>query len=97
MGLATLTVDYGLRSMVDRELQDAADAAAVAGTQRMSELPTALTLDDATARNALIRATAIQTAEANPATGDTIRCASGDVEIGIWDTTARTFTPSTAI
>jgi len=80
-GSAALGVDMSYLYVLRNQLQQAADAAAMAGA---SELPD----DDAA------RATAIEYAEKNlPLATHGMVLAAADVEIGHWDPAARSFTP----
>jgi hypothetical protein len=94
VGVLSLCVDWGVKNLVDAEVQAAADAAAKAGAPRLAELATALTDEHAAANAAAARAAAIATGEANPTTGDRVSIRPADVEVGIWDDASRTFAPS---
>jgi Flp pilus assembly protein TadG len=82
MGFTSLAVDYAHVRVVKIQLQTAADAAA---RHAVTGLP-----------NATTATTYAQTAAAaNKADGTSIALASSDVEFGVWDSTARTFTSVT--
>ena len=81
MGFAALTIDIGQMYSVRAELQNAMDAAALAGAS-------ALALDAD-----LVRARAHGVAALNTVNGDPVMVPLGNIELGEWDTYSGTFTP----
>lgn len=81
LSVGALVVDLGYRQVVAVELQNGADAGALAGASRVG----------AGAESA--RSTAIALAGANYAGGAAIEVPAADVIIGTWDAASRTFTP----
>lgn len=82
MGFVALAVDVGLMDNVKSELQNAADAAALAGASAVGKPP-------ATIRNRAIEYAAAQTGMADP------DVQIQDVLLGRWDKSYRIFTPLT--
>lgn len=80
LGVAALVIDLGYRRLMAEQLQNAADAAALAAAVRLAE-----------EGPAAARALAISIAGANGAGGSPIALAEADVEIGSWDATTRAF------
>lgn len=79
-GFLAFTVDVGYLTLVRTQLQNAADAAAIAGAH-------GLTVSPADARDA-----AYQVALANPVAGLVIQIdKNADIELGQWDAESRTF------
>lgn len=84
LAMVAFAVDIGWMMLVKNHLQVAADAAAHAGISNLA------------AGNAAAKATAIQVAAANYAgrPDQPVVLAATDVEVGLWDTATRTFTPN---
>jgi len=82
VGLASFGVDWGRVTIVKTELRSASDAAARAGTAALSNGTSA----------AIAAAQSI--ALGNKADGAPVILNSSDVEVGIWDSQARVFTPA---
>lgn len=81
VGMAALAVDLGYVRVVKAELQNAADAAAHAGTAQLDG--TSQGMSDA-------MATAVAVGRANRAGGGSVHVDHGDVHLGVWD--GETFT-----
>ncbi len=93
LGAAAVVIDLGYGRLTREQLQNAADAAALAATARLDG--TDAGLDDA-------RATALSLAAANMAGGAAVTLdenaandAAGDVVLGVYDDSTGDFTPST--
>lgn len=97
LAFASLAIDFGLRVAVDAETQAAADAAARAGVERLSELQTAMDDDQAVANAVEVRAAAVAGERENATAADGARLRAADVEVGTWDDDARTFTPGEVV
>lgn len=80
VGLAALLVDVGYLYSVKAELQATADAAALAGANGLSVSKT----------EAMNRAA--EYVQKNPVNGTTVALQPSDVQLGLWDSTTRTFT-----
>jgi Flp pilus assembly protein TadG len=92
LGFSALTIDVGHLYVVHNELQNAADAAALAGARFLYN-------DDGTAVNVEANQTAYDTAIANKSEGIDVEVNwsggnSGDVQRGHWSFATRTFTPN---
>ncbi|MCC6127066.1 MAG: VWA domain-containing protein [Pirellulales bacterium] len=85
LAVIAFAVDLGYLSLVRTQLQTTADAAALAGAGTMNT-----TLED-------MKAAAENFAVRNKVAGRTAQLTSNEIEPGIWDTTARTFTPSSQL
>lgn len=85
LSLAALVVDLGYARVVDAQLQNAADAAAHAGTARLDRTEAGLTA---------ARELAVQVAGMHVAGGAPVVLQTADVITGVWDYTAGTFTQS---
>jgi hypothetical protein len=85
LAVIAFAVDLGYLSLVRTQLQTTADAAALAGAGTMNG-----TTDEmkAAAQNFAVR---------NKVAGRTAQLTSSEVEPGIWDTVARSFTPSSQL
>lgn len=83
----SLALDFGKRTMVDGELQAAADSAAIAAAQRLGEQPAPTAAD--------VAAVAMAIGNQNSTIDGGLGLSSGDVEIGQWDSEARAFAAST--
>lgn len=81
-GLVAFSVDYGYMAIVRGQLQNAADAAALAATSELSEL------------KADINKVAKDVAGANWAAGSKVQVADADITPGVFDLATLTFTPS---
>lgn len=88
-GMLALCVDYGLKVVVDAELQSAADSSARAGCQQL------LAYGPVPGAEGGIAATARQAAAESGTSAGKIEPSGVRVELGNWDTDARHFTPST--
>lgn len=84
LGTAALTVDVGTLILAKQQLQDAADAAALAGVSSLQ-----MELDSELARSAALTAAAANKALGTPVTLDR----NVDVEVGAWDAETRTIIP----
>ena len=82
VGMIAFAVDFGYLSLVRTQLQATADSAALAGAGTMNT------------NEADMIAAAKNFATRNKVAGRAAQLTTSDVEPGIWDTTARTFTPS---
>jgi len=92
MGFAALVIDLGYARLVKGQLQSAADAAALAGAQR---------IDGSEEGLAQARLTAVEIAQTNRARGDALvldanlsNDPEGELVLGIWD--GHSFSPSTS-
>lgn len=85
MAFASLAVDLGRARLAKVQLQDAADAASLAAAQ-------ALRTSSSAATTAAVAAAAANTVEGHAVA----LVAASDIEYGLWDTSARTFTPVTS-
>ncbi len=84
LGTAALTVDVGMLILAKQQLQDAADAAALAGVSSLQ-----IELDAQLARD-----TAVAAAARNEALGKAVTLDGGvDVEVGAWDPVNREIIP----
>lgn len=79
-GAGAFVIDLGNQRVVGAQLQAALDAASLAGAARLSQGPAA------------VRAAATTVAGLNTAGGAAVALASGDVQIGTWDSGSATFT-----
>ena len=79
-GFAAFAIDIGFVALTKGQLQNAADASALAGAMRMREGP------------AVVRAAAIDIASRNFLGTSAISMTNADVELGIFDITTRSFT-----
>lgn len=83
IGLAGLVCDLAYVTIINHQLQNAADAASLAGAQWV------------TADLTQARLAATNMAANNSAGGSAVQLADGDIVFGYYDRTARTFTPTT--
>ena len=85
VGMIAFAVDIGYLSVVRTQLQVAADSAALAaaGSSNLSQ-------------SGMVSA-AQQFANANTAAGRQVQLNAGDVQMGTWNSTSGTFTPSTGV
>lgn len=92
--------DVGHALVARNELQNAADAAALAGTRELAVIYQGMTPAEQQAYEltatdkATIVAVVQTTAEANHAAGVSIEVLEGDVAVGTWDSATRVFTPT---
>lgn len=90
LGLGAMAVDLGHFYATRNQLQNAADACALAAANKLlaeqSQHDASLTISEAVA-------IAVQVAQENVAAKKNLNLAGSDVELGTWDTQARTFTP----
>jgi Flp pilus assembly protein TadG len=103
VGITALAVDVGHALVTQNELQNAADAAALASTRQMGVTYLALPLSDqqdlgrdlTSSEQAQITAQATAATFANKASDvANLALSPGDIQFGTWDFTARTFTPT---
>lgn len=80
LGFAALAIDIGYIALTKDQLQNAADASALAGAMRMKDGP------------ATVRSAAIDIASRNYLGQKTVSITDSDVELGMYDITTRTFT-----
>jgi Flp pilus assembly protein TadG/phage terminase large subunit-like protein len=99
LGFAALAVDMGYIFAARNELQNAADAAALAATRELGRIYSEETLasqDLGSGENAAylssIYSTAISVAAKNVAAGGSVAITSDDITIGQWDPDSRTLT-----
>jgi len=83
MAMVSFAIDIGYVANVQTQLQRAADAAALAGAAEMNR-----------SGIAAARTRAKQIGQLNGSSGTAITIPDGNIEFGVWDLTARTFTPS---
>ncbi|HEU4686637.1 MAG TPA: TadG family pilus assembly protein [Nitrospira sp.] len=101
LAILGLSIDIGQALVAKNELHDTADAAALAGTRQLATIyeamPTAAqaTYTLSTTDAAAIKAMVIAVGSQNAARGTAVEILPGDIQIGAWDTTTRTFTPGT--
>jgi len=103
VGITAFAVDIGYALVTQNELQNAADAAALASTRQMGVIYLALPLADqqdlgrdlTSSEQAQISAQATAATFANKASDvANLALSQGDISFGTWDFTARTFTPT---
>ncbi len=103
VGITALAVDVGHALVTQNELQNAADAAALAATRQMGVGYLALPLADqqdlgrdlTSSEQAVITGQATAAAFANKASDvANLALSQADIQFGTWDFTARTFTPT---
>lgn len=85
LGMVAFSVDMGYIVLVKTELQAAADSAALAAGATMSATRTNL------------EATATHYASLHRAAGQPVQLQSADIQYGVWDQNARTFSPTNQI
>lgn len=91
LGFAALAIDIGYGMVTKNELQNVADAAALAAARQLGVIYQSLTYDEqqayvvGTADETLIKNAAIQVASQNKAGGASIAINSDDIIIGTWD------------
>ena len=100
LAMAAATIDIGHALVARNELQNAADAGALAGARALGRLyegmtPDAMGLYQLSGGDAATIKTAVQsTAVLNKAAGVNITVNAGDVQIGLWNSATRTLTPT---
>ena len=85
MAMVSFAIDVGYVANVQTQLQRAADSAALAAAAEMNR-----------SGISAARTRAQQIGQLNGSSGSTIAIPDSNVEFGVWDMTARTFTPSAA-
>jgi Flp pilus assembly protein TadG len=103
LGIAAFAIDLGYRHVVRNELQNVADAAALAATRELGDIYTKLDATEqqnyicSTEDKTQIKNVAINTGKNNYA-GDIKQLAiydnDKDIQIGVWDSINKTFTPT---
>ena len=100
LGFAALTIDIGQALVARNELQDVADAAALAGARRMGTIYQSLTpaqqVSYTMTNPAPIYSDVQNVAALNHGAGRSITVDVGDIQIGQWNGTSKTFTAMTA-
>jgi Flp pilus assembly protein TadG len=100
MGAAAIDIGHGM--VARNELQNASDAAALAGARRLGLIYEGLTPDEMGTYTlsggdaAVVTAAAKVGGQANIAAGVVLTIPDADVQIGQWNAATRTFTPTTA-
>ena len=100
LAMAAAAIDIGHALVGRNELQDAADAGALAGARALGLLyegmtPAAMGTYQLSGGDAGAIVTAVQsTAVLNAAAGVNVTVNAGDVQIGLWDSATRTLTPT---
>jgi Flp pilus assembly protein TadG len=100
LAMAAATIDIGHALVARNELQNAADAGALAGARVLGLLyegmtPAAMGTYQLSGGDAATIITAVQsTAVLNAAAGVNITVNAGDVQIGLWNSATRTLTPT---
>jgi Flp pilus assembly protein TadG len=100
LAMAAATIDIGHALVAKNELQNSADAGALAGARALGILyegmtPAAMGSYQLSGGDAATIKTAVQTtAVLNVAAGVNITVNAGDVQIGLWNSATRTFTPT---
>ena len=84
-GVIAFALDLGYIALVRTQLQTAADASALAAAGTM------------TGNTAEMKAAGQSIASLNKAAGRPVQLSANDIEPGTWDTTTRTFTPSSGL
>ena len=100
LGFAALTIDLGQALVARNELQDVADAAALAGARRVGTIYQSLTpaqqVSYTMTNPAPIYSDVQNVAALNHGAGRSITVDVGDIQIGQWNSTSKTFTAMTA-
>src|SRR6476661_6796114 len=100
LGFAALTIDIGQALVARNELQDVADAGALAGARRLGTIYQALTpaqqVSYSLANPAPVISDVQNIASQNQGAGRSITVAVGDISIGQWDATNKTLTVTAA-
>jgi len=100
LAMAAAALDIGHAMVARNELQNAADAGALAGARALGILyegmtPAAMGTYQLSGGDAATIKTAVQsTAVLNAAAGVNITVNTGDIQIGLWDSATRTLTPT---
>lgn len=100
LAVAALAIDVGHAVVAKNELQNASDAAALAGARALGQIYEAMPNTSLTGYTltggqvATIVAAATAAAASNAAAGVTIALNAGDIAIGQWDPATRVLTPS---
>ena len=100
LAMAAAALDIGHAMVARNELQNAADAGALAGARALGILyegmtPAAMGSDQLSGGDAATSTTAVQTtAVLNAAAGVNVTVNAGDVHIGLWNPATRTLTPT---
>jgi Flp pilus assembly protein TadG len=100
LAMAAATIDIGHALVARNELQNSADAGALAGARALGILyegmtPAAMGSYQLSGGDAATIKTAVQsTAVLNAAAGVNVTVNTGDVQIGLWDSATRTLTPT---
>jgi Flp pilus assembly protein TadG len=100
LAMAAATIDIGHALVARNELQNSADAGALAGARALGLLyegmtPAAMGSYQLSGGDAATITTAVQsTAVLNEAAGVNITVNAGDVQIGLWNSATRTLTPT---
>jgi Flp pilus assembly protein TadG len=100
LGMAALAIDVGHALVARNELQNAGDAAALAGARALGQIYQAMPNISLTGYTltggevTTIVNAAMAAAASNAAAGVTITVNAGDIAIGQWNPVARTLTPS---
>jgi Flp pilus assembly protein TadG len=102
LAMTALALDVGHALVARNQLQNASDAAALAGTRAlgviyegMSGPLTGYTLTSGEVAN-IVNAASVAGAD-NQAAGVTVTVNAGDIAVGIWSSATRTFTPTTVL
>lgn len=80
LGITALVIDLSYQDLVSHQLQNGADAAALAGGAHLSD------------GSESVRSAAVRLAGANSADGAALEVPDEDVVIGVWDRDTRAFT-----
>lgn len=98
LGIAALAVDVGYGIMVKNELQNAADAAALAGARQLGKIYHDMSIAQINAQHTdylsadkqtMVRNAAKSAASANKAAGVSVTLNDADITIGNWNTTTK--------
>lgn len=95
LGFAALVIDIGMGMVARNQLQNVADAAALAGARRLGQIYQELPETDystyqlTAADSADIKARVIELSLTNVAAGKTVNIDTNDIRIGQWDATTR--------
>jgi Flp pilus assembly protein TadG len=97
LGIIGLAVDSNHVEDAGQRLQSAADAAALAGAGRLSDESSALGGSYTATRSAAVSIAGLNQADntAIHIDNNSGNAANGDVVVGVWNSTAKTFTPTT--
>ncbi len=100
LAMAAAAIDIGHALVARNELQNAADAAALAGARALGIVYEGLTpaeMDNYSLSGgaaAAVIAAAQQTSVLNAAAGVNVTVDAGDIQIGLWNAASKTFTPT---